>query len=183
MTRNNLTSFVLTIMIISLSATIASAGKVWLDPEILNLEKIGSIGTMTVRIEGVAEIAGVELYITYNTKVVKVVSTPVPGVCPKPELKIYNDFNNETGLVRYTVSTLKADVCDSAASPNLPIVAITFERIGPGNANIKFSLDKKDAGISIIACKGVQTLDNSTPESWKKATITGEAAMSKKPTN
>ena len=176
MTRRNLTSFVLTLVIITLGASVGSAGKIWMDPATLNLPNIGSTGAITVRIEGVDEVAGIELYITYNPKIVKVVSTPAPGVCPDPGFTVYNDFDNETGLVRYAVACLRGNICNSTTSPNQPAVSIEFERIGRGNADIKFSLDKKDAGISILAGNGVQIFDNSTPDRWNNAKVTAGTA-------
>jgi len=180
MTRKNLACLFLTALIISIGATADCGEKIWLDPANLELPTMGSTGKMTVRIAGVTEVAGVELYITYNPHVVRVVSTPTPGVCPNPEIKIWNDFDNDKGLVRYAVSCLRGMVCDSAAKPNQDTLTIEFERVGAGDANIKFSLSKEDAGISILAGNGVAIFDNTTPANWQHATVSTATGTARK---
>jgi hypothetical protein len=130
------------------------AGELWLDPSAVRVP-IGETTALTVRLDNVTGVYGVDVVLAFDQTVLAVVDadagTPgvqvATGACPAPEFVVANTADNGAGTIEYVASQLGTAPCDGGIA-----ATITVECLVEGESDVTFtSSDVRDRDGQAIA--------------------------------
>jgi hypothetical protein len=140
MSKRNFVTVALAALVFLLGSGVAGAQTAWLDPATLVIGAVGNNADLTARVSGMANLWGVDFYVTYDATIVNMLAAATPGVCPAPDLALANTFDDTNGVAHYAVSAFGSGGCDCAATPDQAAAIFNFTRIAVGVSLIEFSI-------------------------------------------
>jgi len=146
--KSNLARFI-TVLLICLGIATWVAGTVAaqegtlisLSPETLSLSP-GDTGTLKIRVENIAQLAGAELHLTFNAALLEIVDADpeIEGVqiahgdFLSPDFVVQNIADPAAGTIDYTITCMPLD---KAASGSGVLARITFNTLAEGETEVK----------------------------------------------
>jgi len=117
-------------------STAAQEARIWLEPTMLNLAP-GDVGTLDIRVENVIQLAGAEVYLTFDPVLLEVVDTDpsaegaqiAHGDFLSPDFVVRNIADPATGTVDYAIACMPLD---KAVSGSGVLAHITFRALAEG---------------------------------------------------
>jgi hypothetical protein len=130
--------------VVLVAAPVAAPGaRIWLDPATLDLAP-GDVGTLEIRVEDIAELAGAEVHLTFDPALLEVVDADpaiegtqiAHGDFLSPDFVVQNVADPANGTVDYAIATMQLD---KAASGSGVLARITFDALAEGETLITIS--------------------------------------------
>jgi len=118
------------------SLAAAQGARIWLDPATLDLTP-DDVGTMDIRVENVAQLAGAEVHLTYDPTLLEVVDTDpstqgaqiTHGDFLSPDFVVQNVSDPDAGTIDYAIACMPLD---KAVSGDGVLARITFRALAEG---------------------------------------------------
>jgi len=112
----------------------------WLDPATLKLAP-GGAGTLDVRVENIARLAGAEVHLTFDPVLLEVVDADpsmegaqiVHGDFLSPDFVVQNTADAATGTIDYAIATMSLD---EAVSGSGVLARIPFRALAEGETQV-----------------------------------------------
>ena len=124
----------------SAGSALAQGTRMWLSPATLDLAP-GAVGTLEVRVEDVAQLAGAEVSLTFEPALLEVVdaepATPgtqiAHGDFLSPDFIVRNGVDSATGTVDYAIACMPLD---KAVSGSGVLARLTFRALAEGETYV-----------------------------------------------
>jgi hypothetical protein len=146
MTNNRKLGVFLSLFILLFVSSLAVLwGTGWAQPDAVTLSidpasatvAVGGNVTVDIVVNGVSDLYGAALELTFDPSIVQVVGGQVtPGPCPAPDFVVQNTADNTAGTINYDVTSLSPSPPCSGSGV---IASITFEKIASGTSPVMFS--------------------------------------------
>lgn len=170
MSKRNFVTVALAALVILLSSGMADAQLAWLDPVTLLIPGVGDNADLTARVQGIANLWGVDFWVTYDPAIINLNTPITAGVCPVDDIPLANTADNVLGVGHYAASAFLSGACDCATTPDQAAAIFNFSRVAFGISPIDFALDDvAGPGISVLADNSVEICNETTPGCWQGA--------------
>ena len=121
----------------------AQGARIWLSPATLDLAP-GELGTVEIRVENVANLAGAEVNLTFDSAVVEIVDADpaidgtqiAHGDFLSPDFVAQNLVDPTSGTVQYAIACMPVD---NAPTGSGELASVTFRAVAEGKTLVTIS--------------------------------------------
>jgi hypothetical protein len=160
----------------SLGSAAAQGAQIWLDPATLDLAP-GDVGTLAIRVEDVAQLAGAEVSLTFDPALLEVVDA-IPSVegaqvahgdFLSPDFVVQNTADPTIGTVDYAIACMPLD---KAVSGSGVLARITFRALAEGETSVAIrsallaDMQRQPIAVETGSSVVVVTRSGPSPEVW-----------------